>query len=464
MGGRFSRPQPLALLGCVMKRKYNGIIIGTGTAGYTAAIRLTKAGKKTAVIDKVPYGGTCALRGCQAKKYLVAAAEAIERGEALVGLGLASPSAMVWQDLIRSKNEFTGPIPESTEAGLRSAGIDTYHGQAEFTGLNVIRVEDKEMEADRIVIATGARPRSLDIPGEELVTTSDRFLDLDAMPDSVLFIGGGYISFEFAHVAAKAGAKVTIVHRSKRPLPRFDRELVARLIKASEAAGIRVVTEMPVVRIKKDGRQNAVIGENGRIETFKADLVVHGAGRVADISPLQPDRGNVQYTPKGIRVNDYMQSVSNPSVYAIGDAADTPFKLAPVTDLQAEVAAQNIIDGNRISADYTAIPSVVFSLPPLAGVGLTEKQAQERGIRIKVNSGDASGWASSRRIGQKHAAYKVLLDPEGQRILGAHLLGHNAGEMINIFAMAIKFHLTTDDLKSVLWAYPTHISDIKYMI
>ena len=192
--------------------------------------------------------------------------------------------------------------------------------------------------------------------------------------------------------------------------------------------------------------------------------MVHGAGRVADITSLQLDRGNVQYTQKGSRVNDYMQSVSNPSVYAVGDAADTPFKLAPVTDLQAEVAAQNIIDGNRISADYTAIPSVVFSLPPLAGVGLTEKQAQERGIRIKVNSGDASGWASSRRIGQKHGAYKVLLDPEGKRILGAHLLGHNAGEMINIFAMAIKFHLTTDDLKSVLWAYPTHISDIKYMI
>lgn len=447
-----------------MKRKYNAIIIGTGTAGYTAAYRLAKAGKKTAVIDKSPYGGTCALRGCQPKKYLVAAAEATERAQALVGLGLSSSSAMVWQDLIRSKDSFTTPIPESTEANFRSAGIDTYHGQAEFTGRNSIAVEDEELETDHLVIATGARPRSLDIPGEELAITSDQFLNLGAMPESVLFIGGDFISFEFAHVAAKAGAKITIVHLDKRPLPRFEHELVTRMIKASKTAGIKVITEMPVVRIESNGEQKIVTGGKRGVKIFKADLVVHGAGRVADFSSLLPDKGNVQYTQKGIRVNDYMQSVSNPSVYAVGDAADTPFQLAPVADMQAETAAQNIIDGNRISVDYTAIPSVVFSLPPLAGVGLTQELARERGIRIKVNSGDAAGWPSSRRIGQKQAAYKILLDPAGQRILGAHLLGHNAGEMINIFAMAIKFHLTTVDLKSMLWAYPTHISDIKYML
>ncbi len=319
-----------------MKRKYNAIIIGTGTAGYTAAYMLAKAGKKTAVIDKLPYGGTCALRGCQPKKYLVAAAEATERAQALVGLGLASSSAMVWPDLIRSKNSFTTPIPKSTEADFRNAGIDTYHGQAEFTGRNSVSVEDRELESDHLVIATGARPRSLDIPGEELAITSDRFLNLGAMPDSVLFIGGGYISFEFAHVAAKAGAKATIVHRSKRPLPRFEHELVASLIKASEAACISVVTEMPVMRIEGDGKQKKVICGKQWTDTFKADLVVHGARRVADISSLQPDKGNVQYTQKGIRVNDYMQSVSNPSVYAVGDAADTPFQLAPAADMQAE--------------------------------------------------------------------------------------------------------------------------------
>lgn len=447
-----------------MKKKYNAIIIGTGTAGYTAAYQLATSGRKTAIVDKAPFGGTCALRGCQPKKYLVAAAEAAERAQALLGLGLNSSSTLAWPDLIRSKNSFTTPIPESTEADFRSAGIDTYHGQAEFSTPSAITFEDKELEADHIVIATGARPRALSIPGEELAITSDQFLNLGTMPNSVLFIGGGYISFEFAHVAAKAGASVTILHRSKRPLSRFEHELVTRLIEASEAAGIRVVTEMPVVRIESDGRQKIAIGENGRGKAFKADLVVHGAGRESDIASLHPDRGDVDYSPRGIRVNDYMQSVSNPLVYAIGDAADTPFQLAPAADMQAETAALNIIDGNRIPADYTAIPSVVFTLPPLAGVGLTQTQAKERGIGVKVNSGDASKWPSSRRIGQKHAAYTVLLDPAGQRILGAHLLGHNAGEMINIFAMAIKFHLTTADLKTMLWAYPTHISDIKYML
>ena len=257
---------------------------------------------------------------------------------------------------------------------------------------------------------------------------------------------------------------MTIVHRSARPLPRFDGTLVERLVAATQAAGIQVVTDMPVVAIEKVGEKRRVIAGKDRQEAFEANRVFHGAGRAPDIAALALEKGNVRFTDRGVTVNRFMQSVSNPAVYAIGDAADTPLQLAPAADMEALVAARNIAGGNRVAMDYRAVPSVVFTLPPLASVGMTEAEAEKKGIRFTINAGDASGWPSSLRIGQAHAFYKVLIDPESRMILGAHLLGHNASEMINIFAMAMKFNLKADDLKSVLWAYPTHISDIKYMV
>ena len=447
-----------------MEQKYDVVIVGTGTAGYTAAYKLKKGGKTVAMIDKQPYGGTCAIRGCQPKKYLVAAAEAVERAAALQGKALGAPPAMIWEDLMRSKNLFTDPVPQKTEAGFRKAGMDTYHGEAAFSGPRSLTVGEDELSADEIIVAAGALPRPLDIPGRELAETSDDFLNLKSMPASILFIGGGYISFEFAHVAVRAGARVTIVHRSARPLPRFDGTLVERLVAATQAAGIQVVTDMPVVAIEKVGEKRRVIAGKDRQEAFEADRVFHGAGRVPDIAALTLEKGNVRFTDRGITVNRFMQSVSNPAVYAIGDAADTPLQLAPAADMEALVAARNIAGGNRVAMDYRAVPSVVFTLPPLASVGMTETEAEKKGIRFTINAGDASGWPSSLRIGQAHAFYKVLIEPESRMILGAHLLGHNASEMINIFAMAMKFNLKADDLKSVLWAYPTHISDIKYMV
>jgi len=193
-------------------------------------------------------------------------------------------------------------------------------------------------------------------------------------------------------------------------------------------------------------------------------MVVHGAGRVPALQELNLEAGEVTYTNKGINVNGYMQSISNPSVYAIGDVAAAPFQLATTADMEGEVAAKNIIHSNHVAADYSVVPNVVFSLPPLATVGMGEVGAQKSRRKIRVNKGDMTGWPSSRRIGQTHAAYKVIIDEQSHQILGAHLLGHSAGEAINIFAMAMRSNLTTDDLKQMLWAYPTCISDLKYMI
>jgi glutathione reductase (NADPH) len=193
-------------------------------------------------------------------------------------------------------------------------------------------------------------------------------------------------------------------------------------------------------------------------------MVIHGAGRIPDVKNLNLEKGGVEYSDKGIIVNSYMQSVSNPAVYAVGDAAATPYRLAPKADMEGEIAAENIVHGNQITADYSVIPSVVFSQPPLSMAGMTEEAALKSGKTVRINKGDMHYWPSSKRIGQKYSAYKILIDEKNDRILGAHLLGKNADETINLFALAMRFNLTTKDLKKMLWAYPTYTSEIKYMI
>lgn len=448
-----------------MTTHYDTLVIGTGTAGYTAAYRLAAAGQRVAVADRQAYGGTCALRGCQPKKYLVAAAEALERAEALVDRGIAAAPRLVWADLQRAKRQFTDPVPDETRAGFEAAGIATLDGNAAFVAEDTLQVAENRFTADHFLIATGAVPRALTIPGAELLLTSDRFLELPRLPERILFVGGGYISFEFAHVAARAGAAVTILHRNDRPLAPFDIDMVAALLTATAAAGIRVVLNAADIHIQAEGggRRVAWIGDAGS-ESCVVDAAFHGAGRLAAVDGLNPQTGGIAVSTGGVIVKNTLQSVSNPRVYAVGDAADTPYELAPVADREAEVAARNILHADGVTLAGAVVPSVVFTLPPLAAVGLTEAAACAQGAAMDVRQGSAAHWPSSRRIGQQHASYKVLLDPDSGSILGAHLLGHAAGEMINIFALAMQQQITAAQLKAMLWAYPTHVSDIKYML
>jgi len=446
-------------------RDYDVVVIGTGTAGYTVAYACREAGRTVAIVDRRAYGGTCAMRGCQPKKYFVAAAAAVERTRSMTGIGIQGPAAIDWPALVRSKSAFTDRVPEGTRRGFQEAGIDTYDGTARFEGPDTVATDAGDRLRGRaLVIATGAEPAPLGIPGGGHVVTSDDFMELERLPANIIFVGGGYISMEFAHVAARAGARVTVLHRGERVLERFDGDLVARLVDASAAAGIRIHTGAPVASVERRGDRLVVrAGDDGAVAET-ADLVVHGAGRRPILEPLAPAAGGVAATPRGITVNGHMQSVSNPRVYAVGDAADTPWRLATTADMQAEVAAAHILGDAGAVADHDAVASVVFTLPPLAAVGMGEAEARDNGRPVRVNTGDPTRWPSSKRIGQQHAGYKVILDRETDRILGAHLLGHNAEEAINVFALAIKAGLTTADLKRVLWAYPTHVSDLKYMI
>jgi glutathione reductase (NADPH) len=448
-----------------MTREFDVLVIGTGTSGYTLALACREAKRSVAVADNRPYGGTCAMRGCQPKKYLVAAAEVVELAHQMSKIGVQPATGIDWAALMRSKTAFTSAVPARTEHDFLQAGIEMFHGTSRFVSPAEIMVNDDTIvQAKHVVVATGARPAPLGFDGEDLVMTSEDFLELASMPPRVVFIGGGYISMEFAHVARATGAEVTILHRRDRVLKNFEPELVDQLTDSARDFGIRIVTNFPVCGAKRLDGSIAVHGNKDCADVYQADLVIHGAGRIANLDELNLRAGGVEHSSRGVIVNEFLQSVSNPRVYAIGDASATPLQLATTADMDAKVAAENIISGNHLRADYDLVPSAVFTLPPLAGVGMTEPQATESGMHFHINRGTMTGWASSRRIGQQHAFYKVLVEGSTDRILGAHLFGHNAAEAINIFALAMKFSLTTRDLKKVLWAYPTHSSDVKYML
>jgi glutathione reductase (NADPH) len=448
-----------------MKKTVDVLVIGTGTAGYTLALALSKAVLRVAVVDNRAYGGTCAMRGCQPKKYLVAAAEVAHLSHQMARIGIQPVAQIDWPALMRSKAAFTDAVPDRTVKDFQEAGIEQLYGTARFISPDEVAVDSGlSVRAEHIVIATGSKTARLDIPGAEFTVTSDEFLELAQLPRRVAFIGGGYIAMEFAHVAHAAGAKVSVLQRSNRILKRFDAELTSQLLEASLADGITITMGFDVCNVERSGGAFIVHGSAGCAQAVEADLVVNCAGRVPDLDDLDLEAGGIDRSPDGVAVNEFLQSIGNPRVYAIGDACDAGPQLATVADMEAAIAAENILNGNRRITDYQGVPSVVFTQPPLAQVGMTENEAGSSGLHFRINRGSMSAWPSSRRIGQEYSFYKVLLEEESGRILGAHLLGHNAGEVINIFAMAMKFGLSNQDLKKMLWAYPTNVSDLKYMI
>ncbi|ARK20667.1 NAD(P)/FAD-dependent oxidoreductase [Sporosarcina sp. P26b] len=448
-----------------MVKEYDLLVVGTGNAGSLAAIKCKKEGWSVAIIDDRPFGGTCSQRGCDPKKVLVGAAELIDWNKRMHGKGIEEDSKINWSELMEFKRTFTQTIPEDTEEKYGKLGIDMYHGKAVFQSETELKVCSDVLKGKKILIATGAEPMKMDIEGEEYLTMSDEFMELDTLPKRIVFIGGGFISFEFAHVAARAGSEVHILHRSEKALKNFDQDLVKMLIKRSKEVGVHVHLNTPVNGIEKCGNAFVVKGEQEDREVeWKADLVVHGAGRVPALD-MDLEKGNVKWDKQGVCVNEYMQSVSNPNVYAAGDVAssDAP-PLTPVATIESHVVASNLLNGNNKTADYPVVPSVVFTVPKLASVGMSEQEAKESGLKVFVKSQDATEWFTYRRTNEGAAAFKVIIDQEKDVVLGAHLLSGEADELINHFALAIRFQIPVEELKKMPFAYPTVASDISYML
>ncbi|MFN3324867.1 MAG: dihydrolipoyl dehydrogenase family protein [Bryobacteraceae bacterium] len=445
-----------------MRRRFDLVVIGTGAASYAPVTRCREAGWEVAVIDGLPFGGTCALRGCDPKKVLVGAAALADWVRRMHGRDVLSGECRIdWAGLMRFKSGFTDPVPESKEKSYAEQGVAAFHGTARFLDRSRLVVNGETIEARRFVIASGARPMTLGIPGEEFLHTSTNFLNLPSLPPRVAFVGGGYISFEFAHVAARAGASVTILHRGERPLPKFDPDLTGQLVEATRRLGVDVRLRSPVEAIERRG-DSFVIHAAGEVE---ADLVVHGAGRAPNLDDLNLAVAGVEAGRRGVLVNEHLRSVSNPDFYAAVDAAASPGPpLTPVAAIEGRTVAANLLEGDLKTPDYTAVPSVVFTVPPLAAVGMSEAEAREKQLEVEVHSGDSTSWYTSRRIAEEVSGYKVLVEKGSGRLLGAHLLGEHSEELINLFALAIRHGIPAAELKRTIYAYPTRAGDISYMV
>jgi len=436
------------------------IVIGSGVSGQTAAAACADGGKRVVVIDREPFGGTCSRCGCEPKKVLLAAAEAVTRTEALIGEGIEGVSAIAWPELVERKRSFTDPAPRRISEWLKGAGVELVSGHAEVTGDLEVTVGTRVLSAGDLVIATGAHPRPLDVAGEELLTSSSRFMELDELPQRIVFVGGGYISFEFADLAARAGADVTIIHRSSRVLAGFDPYLSQKLVDRYRLLGIRVLTDLALEGVTH-GSESLILETPAG--PMPADLAVHGAGRVASVTGYGLERLGVSMSSRGVAVEPSLRSTGHPHVWAIGDAADLGLPLTPVGVRQGEIAAANILGQSR-RFDGTVTPSVVFTDPPLAAVGISADEALADPERFEVLEYDTGAWFTQRRLAMTEGGARIVIERASDRILGAHLLGANVDELINVFALAIRLGATRAAVKEGLWSYPTATSDINYLL
>ena len=449
-----------------MTEQFDIVILGTGNAGMAAAGALRAAGKTVAMVESWDVGGTCPLRGCVPKKVLVAAAQALHQ-IALAPthhIAVGAPK-LDWGALIARERTFVDGVPESFANSLEGRGIVLIRGRAKFTGPNRIVVGERTLEAGKIVIATGSKSRPLAISGAEHLITSEDILEMAELPARLVFIGGGVIALEFAHVFARAGTRVTILEALPRLLPRLDPDAVAKLHAESERIGIEIFTGVEVGAIAKtDGGLEVRFTHDGVDRRVVADRVANGTGRIPDLDGLDLDAGGIDHDGLRIAVNDHLRSVSNDRVFVAGDALWSSAQLSPLASHEGRVVAQNILNGDSVTPEYDTVPSAVFAVPALAGVGLTEEAATERGLRFAVKANDLTSWRSSQTHGETAAYSKVLIEEETGRILGAHILGHGAEEIVHLFAFAMKHGITAQGLGETVFAYPTFASDIKNML
>lgn len=424
-----------------MSARLDLIVVGSGVAASAVVEPCRTAGWSIAIVDHKPFGGTCALRGCDPKKVLVGAAEALDLARRMAGHGLSPEGPRGdWPSLMAFKRTFTAPVPEARAAHYRDAGIQAYRGHARFTGETSLAVDGETLEGRFIVLANGAVPRPMDIPGAEHLLTSDDVLELDALPRRLVLVGGGYIAFEVAHVARRFGAEVTMLQRGPRLLKPFDSDLVDRLAAKTRRLGvdIRLETQVDAIEATAEGVVVHATDRDGACR-FAADAAVHAAGRVPALAGLDVEAAGLA-TDKGRLVLDpHLRSPSNPAVLAAGDGA--------------AVAATLL--GTPTRPDYTGLPSCVFSIPPLATVGISEATARNQDLDVRICGGDMSGWFPVRRVNEDAAAWKVIIDATTDEILGAHVLGPDAAEVINLFGLAMRQGLTAGQLRAMPFAYPT---------
>jgi len=445
---------------------FDVVILGGGNAGIGVTGPVRRAGMSVAMIESRDLGGTCPNRGCTPKKILVAAGHAlheIERAR-LHHIAVETPR-LDWAALIDREKAMIRDIPSNLARAMERRQVEIIKGKATFQAPDTISVGDRQLKAKHIVIATGSKPRPLPIPGAEYMITSDEMLSERRQPASIVFVGGGVISFEFGHVYARAGSAVTILEALPQILPAMDADAVAQLAMESERIGVRIRTNVSVQRIERAGlRFRAIFVHGGAEHAVEADRVVNGAGRIANIDTLGLAAAHVEHSNGRVSIDRYLRSTSNPQVHVCGDAVPISPQLSPIATYEGDIVGRNIAEGPKYTPDYEGMPTSVYTVPALATVGLTEASARQKQLAIDVHVNDMLGWFSAKTYAETAAWSKIIVDKANDRILGAHFVGHEGQELVNVFGLAIKFGITAQQLRNQVYAYPTFSADIKHML
>lgn len=439
-----------------MKKDFDLIVIGAGPGGYTAAICAAQLGGKVAIIEKGDLGGTCLNKGCIPTKSLIASIHILDCIRKAKEFGIVIEKEKIdFANVIARKERIVKQLRNGVNYLLKSYGIEVIKGNAYFISSSEVKVKDEIFRFKKCIIATGSIPSA--IPGIEIdgenIMTSDELLEIKEIPFSLLIIGGGVIGLEFACIFQSLGTKVTIVEVLPYILPDEDREISQTLERILKKKGIDIKTNTTVREINyADKGLEIVLESSNGLSRLLVEKVLVATGRRPCIEGLGLENAGIICENNKIIVNKKMET-NIKNIYAIGDVIGAPF-LAHKAYAEAMVAAKNAMGGETI-IDYKAIPRCIFTIPEVASVGLTEEQAKEKGYKIKIGKFPFMANGKAVTLGEINGFVKVIVDRDSDIILGIHILGVQATEMITQAALAIDLECTTEKLIRIIYPHPT---------
>lgn len=441
---------------------YDLLVIGAGSGGVRAARVAAGHGASVAIVEEHRIGGTCVVRGCVPKKLLVYGAHFAEDLEDAQRFGWQlSGAAFDWATLRDNVLAEVARISGLYQQTLENHKVEILTGHAVVTGPNSARIEGSDITAKVILIATGARPQTLAVPGIEHAITSNEAFHLEQLPARIVIAGGGYIANEFAGIFNELGSKVTLVNRSDRILRSYDEQIRDRLLQISMTKGIQFVFNAPLERVERRTDGVLVVHLGGET-TLECEAFMCATGRIANTDGLGLASAGVELEATGaVRVDEYSRSTC-PSIYAVGDVTNR-VQLTPVAIREAHAFAETVFGNNPTKVDYGCIPSAVFSHPPLAGVGLTEAQARMQLGSVKVYTSDFRPMKNVLANRNERALFKLVVDDTDDRIVGAHMIGPDAPELLQVMAVAVKARLRKSQLDECVAIHPTMAEELVLM-
>ncbi|CDZ51180.1 glutathione-disulfide reductase [Neorhizobium galegae] len=444
---------------------YDLFVIGGGSGGVRAGRVAASLGKRVAIAEEYRFGGTCVIRGCVPKKLFVYASQYHEHFEDAVGYGWeVGASSFDWKKLIAAKDREIARLEGLYRKGLENNGAEILETRAELVDSHTIRLvkTGKTVTAEKIVIATGGAPNPhAALPGHELCISSNEAFDLPELPRSILIAGGGYIAVEFANIFHGLGVDVTLIYRGKEILSRFDHDMRQGLHKAMVEKGIRIVLTDVIEEVTK-AAAGGLVARTMNGETIAVDTIMLALGRDPNTTGLGLEAAGVEVNERGAIVVDRYSRTSVPHIYALGDVTDR-VQLTPVAIHEAMCFVETEYRNNPTAPDHDLIATAVFSQPEIGTVGLSEEEAAKRYPELEVYRAEFRPMKATLSGRAEKMIMKLVVDAQSRKVVGAHILGHDAGEMAQLLGISLKAGVTKDDFDRTMAVHPTAAEELVTM-